>query len=123
VLDRSGSYACYEVKGKVVSPYGNIRLFSRDAYVGTALAGIEVTFMKSLEGLEARIEGQCVATLKGYRANRKLPSWEREHLPPILCFEKYEGLSVREGASHRGSNPIHEKHDIANSRGAGKKTH
>ena len=39
--------------------------------------------MGSLEGLEAKIEGQCVAILKDYWTIRKLSSWEREHLPPI----------------------------------------
>lgn len=46
MLDRLEHYACYEVKRKVISPYGHIPLLSRDAYVGTALAEIGVAYME-----------------------------------------------------------------------------
>jgi transposase InsO family protein len=93
VLERLESYAWYEVKRKVVSPEGMIPLFGRDAQVGTSLAGVEVVFMGTLDGLEARIDGQCVAILREYWTIRKLSSWRREHLPPILHFEPYERAS------------------------------
>jgi hypothetical protein len=32
------------------------------------MANIEVTFFESLEGLEARLNGQCLVVLKDYRA-------------------------------------------------------
>ena len=65
VLDRLESYASYEVGRKVIPPTGNIRLFGRDAYLDVTLGGIEVTFCETLEGLEARVEGQCVHAFTG----------------------------------------------------------
>jgi hypothetical protein len=88
VLDRLESRACYEVRRKVVSPQGHLPLFSRDAYIGMAWSGHEVALVESLEGLEARIEDRCVAVLKDYWAIRKLASWQRRKLPPILYFEQ-----------------------------------
>jgi transposase InsO family protein len=90
VLERLESYAWYEVKRKVVSPEGMIPLFGRDAHVGTSLAGVEVRFIVTPDGLEARIDGQSVAILREYWMIRKLSSWKREHLPLILHFEPYE---------------------------------
>ena len=90
MLERLESYAWYEVKRKVVSPEGMIPLFGRDAHVGTSLAGVEVRFIVTPNGLEARIDGQSVAILREYWIIRKLSSWKREHLPLILHFEPYE---------------------------------
>ena len=87
VLDRLESYACYEVGRKVIPPTGNIRLFGRDAYLDATLGGVEVTFCETLEGLEARVEGQCVTLLRGYRDMRQLSSWQWSQLPPVLYFE------------------------------------
>ena len=53
VLERLESYACYEIGRKTIPATGSIRLFGRDAYLGT-MAGREVTFFESLEGLEAQ---------------------------------------------------------------------
>src|SRR5271166_5189994 len=65
VLERLESYACYEIGRKTIPATGSIRMFGRDAYLGT-MAGREVTFFESLEGLEARFNGEC-AVLKDYR--------------------------------------------------------
>jgi hypothetical protein len=65
-------------------------MFGREAYVGAALARIEGTFFESLDGLEARMNGQCVAVLRNYRTFRQMPSYEWKHRPPILYFEPYE---------------------------------
>ena len=64
LLDGLESYACYEVRHKVIPHTGSIRLFGRDAFLGESLAGVDVTFFESLEGLEARLNGQCVAVLR-----------------------------------------------------------
>ena len=87
VLDRLESYACYEVGRKVIPATGNIRLFGRDAYLDATLGGVEVTFCETLEGLEARVDGQCVTLLRGYRDMRQLTSWQWSQLPPVLYFE------------------------------------
>jgi hypothetical protein len=90
LLNRLENYACYEIARKIIPAIGSIRLFGRDAYVGAALASVEVTFFESLEGLEARIHGQCVAILKDYRTFRQMSCYEWKHLPPVLSFEPYE---------------------------------
>ena len=87
VLDRLESYAWYEVGRKGIPATGNIRLFGRDAYLGAAFGGVEVTFCETLEGLEARVAGQSVAILRGYRDMRQLSSWQWSQLPPVLYFE------------------------------------
>jgi transposase InsO family protein len=90
LLARLESYACHEVKRKSVSPQGMIPLFSRNACVGMAWASTELAFVETLDGLEARIEEQSVGILKDWWTIRKLSSWERKRLPPILYFEPYE---------------------------------
>ncbi len=90
VLDRLESYAFYEVSRKVLPPSGCIRLFNREAYIDAALAGVEVTFFETLEGLEARVDGQCVGLLRGYRDMRQLYSWQWSQLPSVLYFEPRE---------------------------------
>jgi hypothetical protein len=90
LLARLESYACHEVKRKIVSPQGNIRLLSRDANVGMTWAGIELAFVETLNGLEARIEERCVAVLSDWWTIRKLSKWDRERLPPVLYFESYK---------------------------------
>ena len=106
VLDRLESYASSEVGRKVIPPTGNIRLFGRDAYLGAAFGGVEVTFCETLEGLEARVEGQCVTLLRGYRDMRQLSSWQWSQLPPVLYFETQARPFVRELLSHNDSDPI-----------------
>ena len=65
VLERLERYASYEIGRKVIPPTGRIRLFGRDACLEAALAGVEVTFWETLEGLEARVDGQCVTSYGG----------------------------------------------------------
>jgi transposase InsO family protein len=89
VLDRLESYACYEVGRKVIPATGNLRLFGRDAYLDAALGGAEVTFFESLEGLEARLNGQCVAVLRDYRTFKQMTCYRGHQLPPALYFEPY----------------------------------
>ena len=87
VLARLESYASYEVGRKTIPKTGSIRLFGRDAHMGTALANEEVTFFESLEGLEARVNGQCVAVLRDYRTFKQMTCYRRHRLPPALYFE------------------------------------
>jgi hypothetical protein len=84
------SFARYEVKRKVVSRDGYIQMFGRMAYVGRAWRESEITLVETLEGLEAQIEGQCVAIMKDYWKFRKLPSWERRTIPLRLYFQQDE---------------------------------
>jgi transposase InsO family protein len=90
LLARLETYVYYEAERKIVSPQGTIRLFGRDAYVGRAFARTEMVFFETLEGLEARVDGQCVAILRDYRTFRQLPSWERDKLPRVLYFAPCE---------------------------------
>jgi hypothetical protein len=90
VLERLDSYACYEIGRKIIPATGRIRMFGRNAHIGKIWANVEVTFFESLEGLEARLNGQWrgVAVLKDYRSFRQMPPyrWSRE-LPRALYFE------------------------------------
>ena len=90
LLDRLERFARYELKRKVVSRYGYIPVVGRVAYVGRAWRQREITLVETLEGLEAQIEGQCVAIMTAYWKFRKLPSWERGAIPPRLYFRPYE---------------------------------
>ncbi len=90
VLARLESYAAYEMGHKMISATGCIRLFGREAYVGAALANVEVVFWESLEGLEVRHHGQCVAVLREYRTFRQMYLYREQQLPPVLSFEPYE---------------------------------
>ena len=90
LLARLETYAYYEVGCQVISPPGTIRVCSRDAYVGRAFSGSEMVFFETLEGLEASVDGPCVAILRDYRTVRQLPAWERDKLPRVLYFEPYE---------------------------------
>ena len=86
VLERLESYACYELRRKIIPATGTIRLFNRDAHLG-AMAGREVTLFESLEGLEARFNGER-AVLKNYRTFQQLDApWRRDELPPAFYFE------------------------------------
>jgi hypothetical protein len=78
---------------KAIPATGSIRLFGRDAYVGAALASVKVTFFESLEGLEARMNDQCVAGLQDYRTFRHTPCYDWRHLPLVLYFEQYERVT------------------------------
>jgi hypothetical protein len=88
ILDRLESFARYEVKRKVVSRCGYIQMFGRIAYVGRTWREREITLVETLEGMEAPIEGQCMAIMKDYWKFRKLPSWERRTIPPRLYFQQ-----------------------------------
>ena len=53
------------------------------------MAGREVTFFESLEGLEARFNGEC-AVLKDYRTFKQMVMHYRQReLPPAFYFEPY----------------------------------
>jgi hypothetical protein len=84
------SFARYKVKRKVIDRYGYIQLFGRIAYVGRAWKEREMTFVETLEGLEAHAEGRCMAVLRDYWKYRKLQSWERRTIPPRLYFRPHE---------------------------------
>jgi hypothetical protein len=87
VLATLESQASYECMRKVISSAGTIRLFGREAHVGTILAHTEVAFWESLEGLEARLDGQCVAVLREYRTYKQMMGYRQHQLPPALYFE------------------------------------
>lgn len=74
----------------MISATGIIRLFGRDAYVGTMLVNTEVDFWESLEGLAARVGGTCVTVLRDYRTYRQMTCYPRRELPPFLSFEIYQ---------------------------------
>jgi transposase InsO family protein len=93
VLERLERYASYEMGCKVIPATGRIRLFGRDACLGAALANVEVTFWESVEGLEARVNGQCIAVLREYRTFRQMTVYRRNEIPPVLYFEPYEQAS------------------------------
>jgi hypothetical protein len=93
VLDRLERDACYEKGRKVLPATGRIRLFGREASLTAALANVEVTSWERVEGLEARVNGQCVAVLREYRTLRQMTVYRRNELPPVLYFEPYERAS------------------------------
>ena len=93
VLDTLESQASYEVMRKVISSAGTIRLFGREAHVGTMLANMEVAFWESLEGLEARVNGTCMTVLRDYRTYRQMTCYRRQELPPVFTFEVYQPTS------------------------------
>jgi hypothetical protein len=65
-------------------------MFGRIAYVGRAWRERELTFVETLEGLEAHAEDRCVAIMRDYWKYRKLPTWEWRTVPPRLYFRPYE---------------------------------
>jgi hypothetical protein len=88
VLERLESYACYEIGSKTISATGTIRLLNRDAYVGKMVANTEVTFFETLEGLEARLNGQRMAVLRDYLTFRQIVTrCQRRELPSAFYFE------------------------------------
>lgn len=89
VLDRLESFARYEIGRRILSASGSFRLFNRDAYVDAALARQEVIFFETLEGLEARVDGQGVALLRDYRTYRQkaVGLYNQHEIPPVLIFE------------------------------------
>ncbi|SPF38529.1 hypothetical protein SBDP1_200013 [Syntrophobacter sp. SbD1] len=87
VLDHLESFASYEIGRRTLSAAGSFRMFNREAYVGAMLANTEAIFFESLEGLEARVDGQSIAILRDYRAYRHLSWYELGKLPPVLNFE------------------------------------
>lgn len=63
--------------------------FNRDAYVGPTLARQEVIFFETLEGLEARVDGQGVAVLRYYRTytQKAVGFYSKNSIPTVLRFE------------------------------------
>ena len=106
VLERLENYACYEIGRKTIPATGSIRLFGRDAHIGRMCANVEVTFFESLEGLEARLNGQCLAVLKNYRRFKQMAtSYQRYDLPSSLRFETVARPRI---AGHHDTDPAHE---------------
>ncbi|TKB23497.1 transposase [Desulfopila sp. IMCC35006] len=89
VLDHIESYARYEIGRRTLSAAGGFRMFNREVYVDAMLAEREVVFFESLEGLEARMDGQCVALLRDYRTYRQkaVGFYSQNEIPPVLYFE------------------------------------
>jgi hypothetical protein len=58
--------------------------------VGQEFAGAKIRLVETLEGLEARVDDQCIGVLREYRDMQYLYPWDRSNLPPILYFEKDE---------------------------------
>ena len=92
VLDRLESFACYEVSQTILPSDGMVRVLGRKGYVGEEFAGVEITLVETLEGLEARVGDRCIGVLREYRDMQHLYlyPWDRRNLPPVLYFEKYE---------------------------------
>jgi putative transposase len=93
LLDCLEGFAWCEVRRKVVSHYGYIQLFGRIAYVGRAWRERELTFVETLDGLEAHVEGRCVAMMGDYWKYRKLQTWKWRTIPPRLYFKPYERVT------------------------------
>ncbi len=89
MLDHLESYASYEIGRRTLSVAGSFRMFNREAQVDGALANREVNFFESLEGLEARAEGQCVALLRDYRTYRQkaVGFYSQNEIPAVLHFD------------------------------------
>jgi Integrase core domain len=98
LLDGLERFARYEVKRTVVSRYGYVQMFGRMAYVGRAWKAREMTFVETLDGLEAHIEGRRVAIMTEYWKFKKLPSWERRTIPPRLYFRPCERIACPRNA-------------------------
>ena len=92
VIEQRESYACYEVGRKVIPATGCMRLFGRDAYRDAALGRVEVTFFESLEGVEAQLNGQCVAVLRDYHTFKQTTCSRGHQLPLALSFEPYTSV-------------------------------
>ena len=60
LLARLESYACYELRRKVIPATESIRLFGREAYVGAALA---------------KVDRHCVAVPREYRTFRQMTAY------------------------------------------------
>jgi hypothetical protein len=90
VLDRLEEFACYEVSRTVIPSDGMVRVLGRKGYVGQEFAGAKIRLVETVEGLEARVDDQCIGVLREYRDMQHLYPWDRSNLPPILYFEKYE---------------------------------
>src|SRR5215472_582853 len=89
-LERLESYARYELDRKTIPATGRIRLFGRNAYIGKMAANLEVTFCESLDGLEAWINGQCIAILRDYRTLKQIAfHWRKGRLPQAFYFEPF----------------------------------
>ncbi len=73
----------------MLSDSGSFRLFKRDAHVDAALAKEEVILFETLEGLEARVDGQGVAVLRDYRTYRQkaVGFYSQHEIPTVLRFD------------------------------------
>jgi len=88
MLEGLENYARYEIGRETIPATGRIHLLGRNADLGKMAANIEVTFFESLDGLEPRIDGQCVAVLKDYRTFKHIAAhWQRGKLPQAFYFE------------------------------------
>jgi transposase InsO family protein/transposase len=90
VLESLAQYACYEVGRKHLSPTGGFRLLGREAHVGEAWADSDVMLYESLDGLEARCDGQRLVILPDYRTFKQIACcpWDsRLVLPEAFYFE------------------------------------
>ena len=90
-----------------MSWYRYIPMFGRIAYVGKAWRERELTFVETLEGLEAHAEGRCVAVMRDYWKYRKLQTWEWRIIPPRFIASHMNRSTVREWLSHHDSDPQH----------------
>ena len=89
VLNRLESFASHEIGRRMLSASGSFRLFKREAHVDAALAKQEVVFFETLDGLEARVDGQSVAVLRDYRTYRQkaVGFYSQHKIPTVLHFE------------------------------------
>ena len=89
ILDHLESFASYETGRRTLSADGSFRMFNREAHVDAMLAEREVIFFESLGGLEARMDGQCVALLRDYRTYKQkaVGFYTENEVPKVLQFE------------------------------------
>jgi transposase InsO family protein len=90
MLAQLETYAAYELGHKSIPATGCIRLFGREAHVGMAVANRDVVFWESLDGLEVRYDGHCLAVLREYRTFRQMLTYREDELPPVFYFEPCE---------------------------------
>lgn len=87
VLENLERQADYTIGRRKISPSGCLRLFHRDAYVDTALAGMEVELHETLDGLEVWVDGRSYYVLSDYRMYVHQNKHSRVPVPGTFRFE------------------------------------
>jgi len=92
VLDNLESHADYTIGRRKISLTGCLRLFHRDAYVDTAMAGLVVELHETLDGLEVWVDGRSYYVLSDYRMYvHQYKHWR----VPVAGTFKFEPVGAR----------------------------